>query len=68
MASDGDYAPLIKVLKDKGKIKTILSPALEEKCSILLKRINVPIAYINDQRSILELAQNEKAPDTDETV
>ncbi|MBI3572412.1 NYN domain-containing protein [Candidatus Kaiserbacteria bacterium] len=55
VASDGDYAPLIKVLMVKDKLKTILSPAPAEKCSILLKRMNVSIAYVNDQRSLLEL-------------
>ncbi len=37
-----------------------------KKCSILLKRTNVKIAYITDQREILEL-QKEKAPDGDRT-
>jgi hypothetical protein len=55
VASDGDYAPLIKVLVVKNKLEIILSPAPAEKCSILLKRTNAPIAYVNDQRSLLEL-------------
>lgn len=54
VASDGDYAPLVKVLLDKGRLEVILSPALPEKCSILLKRTNAVISYINDQKSILE--------------
>ena len=56
VASDGDYAPLIKVLLSRERLETILSPAMADKCSILLKRTNAPIAYINDQRSILEKA------------
>ena len=76
VASDGDYAPLVKVLKSRGRLETILSPALADKCSILLKRTNAPIAYINDQRSILEeeidtqtsLPLNKKAPDADGTA
>lgn len=68
VASDGDYAPMVKKLLDKGRIETILSPALEDKCSILLKRTGALIAYINDQKSILELIpENEKAPSGDET-
>lgn len=55
VASDGDYAPLVKTLQEKNSISVILSPATAEKCSILLKRTNIPIAYINDQRAILEL-------------
>lgn len=55
VASDGDYAPLVKVLHGGEKLEIILSPANTEKCSVLLKRTGAPIAYINDQRSILEL-------------
>src|SRR4030043_1490692 len=52
VASDGDYASLAKFLHDKNRIKTILSPADKKKCSILLKRTNVPIVYLDDKRSI----------------
>jgi uncharacterized LabA/DUF88 family protein len=55
VASDGDYAPLIKVLIVKNRLETILSPAPVKNCSILLKRTGAPIAYINDQKSLLEL-------------
>ena len=55
VASDGDYAPLIKVLMVKNRLEMILSPAPAEKCSILLKRTNASIAYVNDQRSLLEV-------------
>ena len=76
VASDGDYAPLVKVLHNGARLKTILSPGNAEKCSILLKRTGAPIAYINDQRSILEikidpqipLPIKEKAPDADRTA
>jgi len=74
VASDGDYAPLVKVLKDKDRLEVILSPALPEKVSLLLKRTGADIAYIHDQRSILEwrpkdsTSHNEKAPDADETA
>ena len=54
ITSDGDYASLIKFLKEKNKIKSILSPAGKEKCSILLKRTDVPIVYLNDKKTILE--------------
>ncbi len=55
VASDGDYAPLIKTLIEKNSLRIILSPAPTKNCSILLKRTGADISYINDQRSILEL-------------
>lgn len=55
VSSDGDYAELVKFLRDRQQFFTILSPSKKEKCSILLKRTDAPIAYINDQKSILEL-------------
>ncbi len=64
VSSDGDYASLIKFLKERGKIKTILSPHTKDFCSILLKRTDAPIAYLNDQKSILR-TKKEKAPDAD---
>ena len=54
VTSDGDYSSLVKFLdEEKNKIRIILSPANEEKCSILLKRTNVPITYLNDKKLIL---------------
>ena len=53
VTSDGDYAPLVKFLKEKNKIELVLSPYETKKCSILLKRTGVKIAYISDQKSIL---------------
>ena len=55
ISSDGDYEGVVKFLKSRNKIEIILSPSRKEKCSILLKRTNVPIAYVGDQKSILEL-------------
>lgn len=66
VTSDGDYASLVKFLLQKQKLLVVLSPREGEKCSILLKRTGARIAYLNDQRSILE-SHNEKAPDGDGT-
>lgn len=60
VTSDGDYAPLVKVLLSKGKLEVILSPNLSAKCSYLLKKTGAPIAYINDQKSILEKTAPQK--------
>ena len=65
VTSDGDYAGLVKFLQGKNKLLSILSPRNSDKCSILLKRTNAKISYINDQQSLLE-ARNEKAPSKDE--
>ena len=64
VSSDGDYASLVKFLKERGKLKTILSPHQKDLCSILLKRTDASIAYLNDQKSILQI-RKEKAPDAD---
>lgn len=53
VSSDGDYAGLVKFLEERGQMKTILSPAVEKKCSVLLKRTGVRISYLNDQQAIL---------------
>lgn len=64
VSSDGDYASLVEFLKEKNKIFTILSPSIEKKCSILLKRTDVSIVYLNDKKSILKV-QKEKTPGKD---
>ena len=53
VTSDGDYASLVKFLNDNGKLTAILSPQNKDKCSILLKRTNAKISYMNDQRGLL---------------
>ena len=67
VSSDGDYASLVKFLKERGKLKTILSPHTKDLYSILLKRTDAPIAYLNDQKSILQI-RKEKTPDADKTA
>lgn len=66
VASDGDYAGLVKFLLEREKLLSVISPSNEKKCSILIKRTSARIAYINDQRSILRLSQNKKALSRDE--
>jgi len=67
-SSDGDYAGLVKFLKERGRLKVVLSPHTKDKCSILLKRTDAPITYLNDVRSFIEYFRKEKAPDADETA
>ncbi|HSH67506.1 MAG TPA: NYN domain-containing protein [Bacteroidia bacterium] len=54
VTSDGDYVSLLRFLADKDKLHTILSPSMENRCSILIKRTGASIVYINDRRSNLE--------------
>ena len=58
VASDGDYAPLIRVLQNRNRLEAILSPSMPAKCSILLKRTGASIAYLCDQRSMLEYKED----------
>ena len=53
VSSDGDYAPLVKLLLAKEKMLVIVSPYETRKCSVLLKRTGVKISYIKDQENIL---------------
>lgn len=48
VASDGDYAPLVKFWIEKKVQCIIISPAPTDKCSILLKRTGVPILYLEE--------------------
>ena len=65
VSGDGDYSGLVKFLQEKNKIESVLSP--NNKCSILIKRTNVKITYIDTQKSILS-TQKEKAPNKDKTL
>jgi len=69
VASDGDYSGLVKFLEERKKLRTILSPGNQKKCSILLKRTGAKISYLNDQKLLLELkrSRKEKAPNGDKT-
>ncbi|MEK7217772.1 MAG: NYN domain-containing protein [Patescibacteria group bacterium] len=49
VSSDGDYASLIKFLQEKNKLLAILSPS--NRCSVLLKRTNSKIVYLDWVRS-----------------
>ncbi len=66
VTSDGDYASLVKFLLKREKMNAVLSPSTSKKCSILLKQTNVRIAYMQDQRTLLQ-AKKEKAPGGDGT-
>lgn len=68
VSSDGDYASLVRFWMDKGVQSFVLSPAGVKKCSILLKRTGVPIAYLEQIKHKLQYRKNEKAPSADEST
>jgi uncharacterized LabA/DUF88 family protein len=69
VSSDGDYASLVSFLKERSKIRVVLSTHPKDKCSILLKRTNVPITYLDDVKSLIRMdGHKEKAPDRDKTL
>ncbi|MBI4158044.1 MAG: NYN domain-containing protein [Candidatus Yanofskybacteria bacterium] len=45
VSSDGDYASLIKFLQERNKLLSIVSPS--NHCSVLLKRTNARILYLD---------------------
>lgn len=45
VSSDGDYASLVKFLQERNKLLAILSPS--NRCSVLLKRTNSRIVYLD---------------------
>jgi len=48
VTSDGDYAGLVKFLKEKGTFLSLISPS--NKCSYLLRKLNIPIVYLDTQK------------------
>ncbi len=72
ISSDGDYIPLIKLLIHENKIEVLVSPYNRSLCSIILRRSNVRIVYIDDQKYLLKIEnnnylENKKAADEDGT-
>ncbi|MFA6554632.1 MAG: NYN domain-containing protein [Candidatus Paceibacterota bacterium] len=70
ISSDGDFSSLISFLKEKSIEITIISP--NNRCSFLLRKLNVSILYLNTQKIFLKLSTQqqpikEKALDGDET-
>lgn len=52
VSSDGDYACLIKFFKEKRVFRSLVSPS--NKCSFLLRKLNVPLVYLDVQRNNLK--------------
>jgi len=52
VSSDGDYACLVDFLKSKSVFLSLVSP--NNKCSYLLRKLNIPIVYLDTQRKKIE--------------
>lgn len=64
VSSDGDYSSLVAFLKERNAFHSLLSPS--NHCSFLLRKLNIPIVYLDMLRK--KLARKEKAPGTDVSV
>lgn len=51
VSSDGDFHSLVSFLKEKKVLKTLVSPS--RNCSILLKRLNTKIVYLDEIKTHL---------------
>ena len=67
VSSDGDYASLVDFLNKKAALISLVSP--NNHCSFLLRKLNIPIVYLDTQKSKLFLTpEKEKAPNADKTA
>ncbi|MBI4599080.1 NYN domain-containing protein [Candidatus Uhrbacteria bacterium] len=65
VTGDGDFGCLASFLLQQGKLRAIIAPN-RGRCSYFLRRIQVPLIFLNDLESVL--AEKEKAPGADETA
>jgi hypothetical protein len=49
ISSDGDYAGLVKFMKERDHFHLLISPS--NKCSFLLRKLNIPILYLITQKN-----------------
>lgn len=52
VSSDGDYAGLVQFLKERQSFRTLISPS--NNCSFLLRKLNIPIVYLDTQKNLLQ--------------
>jgi len=60
VTSDGDYAGLVKFLREKDSFLSLISPHV--KCSYLLRKLNIPIVYLETQKYKLDTGDKKKKP------
>ena len=52
VSSDGDFVSLVDFLAKRKRLKVVLSP--HNTCSLLIKKLNPPITYLKDIRTLVE--------------
>lgn len=52
VTSDGDYASMVKFFKEKNILLSVVSPS--NKCSYLLRKLNIPIVYLDNKKNKLK--------------
>jgi len=52
VTSDGDYAGLVKFLRERDSFQSLISPS--NKCSYLLRKLDIPIVYLDTQKDKLK--------------
>lgn len=53
VSNDGDYSSLAQFLKEKEAFRSVISPS--NKCSFLLRKLNISITYLSSQKNRLKL-------------
>lgn len=66
VSSDGDFYSLVKYLYEQNKLEMVLSPYTKTCSKLLKKEAKEKINYMDNLQK--KVGQNEKAPQTDETV
>ena len=54
VSNDGDYSSLVEFVKSENRLVGSVSPYDKRKCSIVLKRTNARIFYLEDQKDLLK--------------
>ena len=68
ITGDGDFACLVHFLKENNIPITILAPSIY-KCSFLLRKIDIPITFLNDHyHKFSRIIEKEKTPNMDVSI
>jgi len=62
VSGDGDFHCLVKYLREKGKLETVLAPDRDKYSGLLKKAAGTNLAFMNDLRNKLEFILKEKTP------